>query len=73
MDLIYKEAKYSTIFHLGPLRQQNNLYPYTPSSRAADKMEKIIRLCPTPQKWLSPCILSGNFLIILQFDHFVLK
>ena len=37
MDLIYKEAKYSTIFHLGPLRQQNNLYPYTPSSRAADK------------------------------------
>ena len=37
MDLVYKEAKYSTILHLGPLRQKNDLYPYTPSSRAADK------------------------------------
>ena len=37
MDLVYKEGKYSTILHLGPLGQQNSLYPYTPSSRVGDK------------------------------------
>ena len=67
MDLIYKEAKYSTIFHLGPLRQQNNLYPYTPSSRAGDKNVEDNSTLPHTPKMAKPLHFIWEF-----SDHFAI-
>ena len=67
MDLVYKEGKYSTILHLAPLGQQNNLYPYIPFSTVADKNgEDNSTLLHTP-KMAKPLHFIWEF-----FNHFAI-